>query len=120
MMDDREIVDILKQIRDEAKQTNARISELSGKVEQTNARVGELSGGIEALSDRLDRYVDRLHELADRQTESELRLSTEVIPLADVTRQVRDLLATKLDDHHMVLNHEERLRSIESRIDDSD
>ena len=92
-----EIVALLKQIRDEAKQTNVRVEE---------------------LSQRLDRYVGQLDEMAHRQTESELRLATEVLSLADVTRQVRDLLSTKLDDHGMVLDHEERIRSIEHRIAD--
>ncbi len=85
MMDEREIIDVLKQIRDEAKQTNVRIEDLSNRL---NARVDK-------LSDRLESYVDRLDVVTRRQSDSELRLGTEVASLADVTRHVRDLSASE-------------------------
>jgi hypothetical protein len=95
-MDDQ-VVEILKEIRDEAKQTNVRL-------DQTNTRLASVE--------------ERLEFLGRRQTESEIHLVTEIISLADVTRQVRDLLIKRHDDHVAVLDHETRIRSLESRIGD--
>jgi len=92
---------VLEEIRDEVRGTNARLASLDGRVER-------IEGHTSALGERLDAY-------GRRQTESELRLSTEVLALADVTRQVRDLLATRLDDHDSVVDHERRLAALEDR-----
>ena len=91
---DAEIVEVLKEIRDEAKQTNARL-------DQTNVRLDALTETVDAVG--------------RRQTESELRLMTEVLSLADVTREVRDLLSRKLDDHHLVIDLEKRVQVLEAR-----
>ncbi len=107
-MNGDEILDVLKQIRDEARQTNTQLVSLEGRVKFVEKR---LSKGFEELSGRID-------SLGQRQAEGEAHLSYEILSLADVTRQVRDLFATKLDDHRMVVDHEERIRSIESRIAD--
>ncbi|HUP59638.1 MAG TPA: hypothetical protein VNA69_04380 [Thermoanaerobaculia bacterium] len=72
-MDD-EILEALKDIREEAKLTNRRLASL------------------------------------------ELRFATEV--LAGVTRDLRELISRKLDDHHMVLQHEKRITTLENRIAD--
>ncbi len=109
-----EVLEVLKEIRDEAKQTNVRL-------EQTNIRLASLEGRVDFLEKRTSsgfaNLSERLEALARQQAESEIRLATEVVSLADVTRDVRDLFARKLDDHHMVLNHEERLRTIESHLE---
>ena len=136
---DSEVVAILKEIRDEAKQSNVRLESLGGRVEFLEKRV---SKGFEVLTSRLDeqakrqvesetRLVEfleervskgfevltsRLDEQAKRQVESETRLATEVVALADLNRQVRDLLSEKLDDHHMVLEHETRISLLEVRV----
>lgn len=139
-MNGDEILDVLKQIRDEAKETNARLNEtntrlesLEGRVDQTNTRLESLEGGIEQSNTRLESLegrteflerrltkgfesvVEQLESVARRQAESEIRLATEVTSLADVTRQVRDLFERKLDDHAMVVNHEDRIRALEDR-----
>lgn len=113
-MDD-EILDVLKQIRDEARGTNTRLESLDGRMQFLEKR---MTDGFSELSGRLDAHVDRLDVLSRRQTDSELRLATEVLSLADVTREVRDLLARKLDDHAQVANHEDRIRALENRIAD--
>src|SRR4051812_40277248 len=103
---DSEVIEVLKEIRDEAKQTNVRLESLEGHVESLERRLGK---GFDALAERIE-LVTR------RQTDSELRLASEVLSLAGVTREVRDLLSSKLEDHHMVLQHESRLRAIEDRM----
>lgn len=56
--------------------------------------------------------------LARRQIDSEQRLAADVRSLAGVTSEVRDLLSRRLDDHHKILEHEERIRLLEDRIAD--
>jgi methyl-accepting chemotaxis protein len=117
-MDD-EVLEVLKQIRDEVKETNSRLSVTNTRLESLEGRVDFLerrvSKGLENLSERVDRHAEQINSLSRRQSEGELRLSTEVLALADVTRQIRDLLSTKLDDHNAVVNHEERIRALEDR-----
>ncbi len=110
-----EILDVLKEIRDEAKQTSTRLESLEGGVQFVEKR---LSSGFEGLTGRLDAYADRLDLNTRRQTDGELRLSSEVLSLADVTREVRDLLSRKLDDHRQVAEHEQRIRALEERMSD--
>ncbi|GEM_PF-4264144 len=38
-------------------------------------------------------------------------------PLADVTRDVRDLLVRKLDDHDLLIDLEKRVQVLEARHD---
>ena len=121
---DSEIITVLREIRDESKQTNLRLESLEGRVEQTNLRLESLEGRAEFLEKRLSHglegikttFAESIDLLTKQQTESEPRLASEVVSLADVTREVRDLLSGRLDDHRMVLEHEERLKSIENRI----
>lgn len=112
---DGEILEVLKEIRDEAKQTNVRLASLEGRVEFLEKRTTK---SFESLNASLDSHVERLEVLTRQQAESEIRLATEVLSLADVTRDVRDLLSRKLDDHHMVLKHEEQIKSLEIRVGD--
>jgi len=98
---DREVVEVLKEIRDEAMKTNARLDQTNARLDQTTVQ--------------LDTLTEAVNALGRRQTESELRLATEVLSLADVTRDVRDLLSRKLDDHHLVVDLEKRVQVLESR-----
>lgn len=117
------ILEVLKEIRDEAKQTNARLDQTNARLESLEGRVDFLekrtTKGFEELGKQLEAHAERIHGLAGRRSESELRLATEVTALADVTRQVRDLLSSKLDDHATVIDHERRIRSIQDRIADA-
>jgi hypothetical protein len=66
------------------------------------------------LSSRIDQTNERLEQVAKRQVETEIRLSTEVVALSGVVRDLRDTL---LEDRHLrqtVDDHEQRIRSLES------
>lgn len=128
-MDD-EILAVLKDIRDEAKQTNVRLASVEDQAKQTNVRLASLEGRVEflekrtskgfevlnerleSMNERLEDHVERLEVVARRQTESEMHLTTEVLSLATVTREVRDFLQRWGADHR---NHEERITALESR-----
>jgi hypothetical protein len=95
-MNGDKVLTVLKEIRDEAKQTNTRLESLEGRV------------------DFLERRMSKgLADLAAKQAEVEIRVATEVVSLAGVTREVRDLLERKLDDHEMVIGHEHRIKALE-------
>jgi len=101
-MDDQ-VVEILKEIRDEAKQTNVQLESLERRLEQTNTRLESVDGrldflerrvstGLAALTSRLDGHVERIDGLTHQMTENRLLRATQVISLADVTRDVRALV----------------------------
>lgn len=85
-----EVLSVLKEIRDEAKQTNLRLAN---------------------VETRLTAVVDEVARVGKRQVESEMRLATEVVSLAAVTGEVRDLLAGKLSDHERRLLQLEKSRT---------
>jgi len=128
---DEQVVEVLKEIRDEAKQTNARLDQTNARLDQTNARLDQtntrlesLEGGVDSLEHRLTEGFQVLAEKIDfvnrRQTESEMRLATEVVSLAEYVRDLRDTIALKLDDHVAVLDHEKRIQTLENRISTKD
>lgn len=45
----------------------------------------------------------------------EIRLSTELVSVADLIRELRDAVVSKLEDHEMVIGHEHRIRALESK-----
>lgn len=89
---------VLREIRDELKETRR---DLKAEIGQTNAR--------------LDQTNSRLDHLDRRQHEGEIRLTTELIAVADAVKQVQQLLAARLDVRDKVEDHERRLIRLEER-----
>jgi hypothetical protein len=93
-------VDILKEIRDEVRTTNERVEGLRGEVRglriETSERFEVLGDEVQGLrtdvNDRFGETNDRIGRLERRQTESDLRVSTELVAVAGAVREVRDLL----------------------------
>ncbi|HEX9405799.1 MAG TPA: hypothetical protein VF975_00675 [Thermoanaerobaculia bacterium] len=110
-MNGDEILGVLREIRDEAKQTNVRLDQTNARLDQTNARLTSLEGRVDFLERRLSKGFSEMSEslnaLARAQADGELRLATEVVSLANVTRELRDVIAEKLT------NHEKRLKTLE-------
>jgi peptidoglycan hydrolase CwlO-like protein len=94
-----EVLSVLRQIRDEAKQTNARLESLDGRVETTNARLESLEGRVETTNARLESLEGRIefleHRVSSGFAELEMRLATEIVGLAKVTRELRDVVRGK-------------------------
>lgn len=91
-------LEVLKQIRDAVTQTNERL-------EQTNQRLDHTR---EELSARLDR-VER------RQTETEIRLATELTAVVGAVHSLRDAILADRDLRKTVDEHERRIASLERR-----
>jgi hypothetical protein len=85
---------ILIEIRDEIRSTNSRLDQTNSRLDQTNSR------------------LDRLEK---RQVEAEIRLSTEVVALTGVVRDLRDTLLEDRLLRQTVDNHEQRIRALENK-----
>jgi uncharacterized protein YlxW (UPF0749 family) len=68
-------IEILTEIRDEARKTNEEVRKTNERIDTTNTRLDDLRT-----------------ELVRRQTETEVRLATELVGVAGAVREVRDLL----------------------------
>jgi ABC-type transporter Mla subunit MlaD len=75
----------------------------------------EMRGMRAELSERIDQTNVRLDAMEHRQTETEVRLATELAGVIAAVNEVRDLLRDNLIP--VVKNHERRITAIESRID---
>jgi hypothetical protein len=95
-------IEILKGIRDEIHDTNTRLDALRG---DSNTRLDVLRGDTNARLDRLER----------RQTETEIRLSSELVAVVGAVHEVRDLLAEDRALSSQVSDHERRLIVVENR-----
>jgi hypothetical protein len=84
-------VEVLREIRDEVRATNTRLDALR---HDTNTRF-----------ERLER----------RQTESEVRLATELVAVTGAVREVRDLLREGRAASERLEDHERRIVSLERR-----
>ena len=98
-------IEILKGIRDEAHNTNDRLTDLVDEVHKTNERLVELRSDV----------VDRIERVERRQTETEVRLATELVAVGGAVREVRDLLREDRALGERVNDHERRLSAIERR-----
>jgi chromosome segregation ATPase len=94
-------LEVLKQIRDEAKATNARL--------------GTTNNRLETMDGRLETMDGRLEKLERRQSEMEVRLATELVAVANAVRQLRDTLVADRDLRKTVAAHEKRISSLEQQ-----
>ncbi|MBN8612787.1 MAG: hypothetical protein J0L92_19485 [Deltaproteobacteria bacterium] len=89
-------VKILSEIRDEIRGTRV---DLSAKIDQTNARLEETNQKVDLL--------------ARRQTETEVRLATEIVALAGAVDRTNKLLRERLDDRDRIDDIDRRVSALE-------
>jgi archaellum component FlaC len=92
-------VEILKQIRDEVRVTRT-----------------ELSSRIDATNERLDATNERLDRLERRQTETEIRLATELVATVGAINELRDVVVQAIGHGKQVADHEHRIRALEQKV----
>jgi hypothetical protein len=106
-------LEVLKEIRDEGKQTNVRL-------EQTNARLDRLrdetSAKINETNVRLDQLRD---ELARRIVESEMRTATAITALAGNVGELVTFLKQDRDLRPRVEQCEKDILNLKSRLPDA-
>jgi len=112
-------VEILKSIRDEVQGLRAEVHSTNERLEGTNERLEGLADEVQGLRadtvQRFDETNDRLGRLERRQTESDVRQSTELMAVVGAVREVRDLLGEDLGLRARVDDHERRIAAVEAR-----
>jgi chromosome segregation ATPase len=102
-------IEILKGIREETHKTNERL-------DTTNDRLDELRVDLRSgLDDLRTDLVDRIERVERRQTETEMRLASELVAVGGAVREVRDLLREDRALRDRVDDHERRLSAVERR-----
>lgn len=95
-------VAILRDIRDEVRKTNNRLDETNSRLDVTISRLDETNS-------RLDRFERR-------QTESEVRIATELVALSGLVREMRDMYRDDRALRAKVLDHEARIATLEQKV----
>jgi chromosome segregation ATPase len=88
---------------------------MAEKVSPTLRVLREIRDEIKGTNHRLDRLEEQGGTLERRQSESEVRLATELVTVARAVTEVRDLLRERLDASDRVENHERRITALERR-----
>jgi hypothetical protein len=96
-------VEILRGIRDEVRGLRHDATE---RIDATNARLDALREDTNVGFERLER----------RETETEVRLASEIVAVAGAVREVRDLLREDRAADHRIDDHERRIASLEQRV----
>ncbi len=114
----------LEGLRDEVRGTNERVDGLRDEVHtlrtDTNERLESLGDELQGLradtAERFDETNGWLARLEHRQTETEVRLSTELVAVVGAVREVRDLLREDRALRDRVDDHERRIAAVETRV----
>ena len=109
-------LEVLKDIRAEARKTNERINETNERIDATNER---LETGLAATNARIDETNRRLVEM-------EIRVSTQLVAVVGAVNSVRDSVTGAIheltadlrrdrDLRARVVEHEHRIEALEGR-----
>ena len=102
-------IEILEGIGEETHKTNERL-------DKTNDRLDELRLDVRSgLDDLRTDLVDRIERVERRQTETEMRLASELVAVGGAVREVRELLREDRALRDRVDDHERRLAAVERR-----
>jgi methyl-accepting chemotaxis protein len=135
-----EVLEVLRQIREETKGTNARLDQTNARLDQTVGRLDQTVGRLDQTVGRLDQTISRLdsvdarlqlvegkvdflsrsmikgfadvRETLDDHAEQIQRL---VAGQTEAMNSLRDVIAAKFDDRALLLNHEQRIQALEQR-----
>jgi len=112
---DSEVVEVLKEIRDEVKGTNARLDQTNARLDQTNARLDQTNARLEAVESRLQ-FVEKrvtngfagLGEKIDKLAQEQL---SGFVTVEGVLSRVHAAIVHNVT----LLDHERRLAAIEKQ-----
>jgi len=102
-------IEILKNIRDEVRQTN-------GRLDQTNARLDRMNACLDQTNERVERVESGLSEVSRRIVESEIRTSTAIAELAGTVREMTSVLRAQHDLRPRVERCERDIAALQHRV----
>jgi len=103
---------VLIEIRDELKTTR---TELNARIDATNVQLQATNTHLDATNAQLGTTNARLEVMARRQTESDVRLGTELVGVRDAVDRVVDLLRTDRTLRHDMDDLKERVANLERK-----
>ncbi len=117
-MDNNDItIEILKEIRDEIRNTNGRIDTTNTRLDQTNERLDQTNVKLGQLGHDLEGKIDHLRsDLVTRMAETEIRTATALSDVAGTMRDVRDLLRDRFDLRDRVERCERDIDELKHRV----
>jgi len=71
---------------------------------------------LKEIRDEVHKTNERLDRLERHQTETEVRLATELLAVSSAVHEVGDLLRTNLDVRTKVEGHETRIAALERKV----
>jgi phage shock protein A len=114
-----EHLEVLRAIWREMKTLNGAVNDTNAGLAQTNARLDQTNARLDQTNTRLElgfaETNARVAGLERRQTEVEIRLSTELVAVVTAVREVRDLLRDGRTDARRVDRLEERVEALEKK-----
>ncbi len=107
-------IEILKDIRDEVRQTR---TDLSTRIDATNVRLETLREGLSGRIDTLrDELSERIDGLSRRVVESEIRTATAITDLAGAVSQMTGVLRASHDLRPRMERCEQDIAELKKRV----
>ena len=104
----------MKALNAKIERTNEGLRELRGDVAGVKAELTGVKAEAITTNERLASLEVRTSEMRDRIVESEMRLATEVVALAGVTKEIRDGILAAGQARFALI--EERLARLEKKV----
>ena len=98
-------LEVLRSIRDE----------IAAFRSETRAELTGLNERVDGLNGRVDGLNDRLEHLERRQTETEIRLATELVAVGEAVHRTNELLQEHITIRPKVMEHERRITVLETK-----
>jgi hypothetical protein len=108
-------IEILKGIRDGVHATNGRLDTVTERLDSLTEQVDGLGVRIDTTNTRLEGIAVRLDRVERRQTETEVRLATELVAVVGAVHEVRDLIRERRAADTRIDDHERRIFALEQR-----
>jgi len=105
-------IEILKDIRDEVRQTR---TDLSSRIDATNGRIDSTNARLEVLREDLSERIDGLSR---RVVESEIRTATALTDLTGAVNQMTGVLRASHDLRPRVERCEQDIAELKKRVGD--
>ena len=113
---DNEVLEVLKEIRDETKATNSRLDQTNSRLDQTNSRLETVESRLRFVEKRLTNgfaeLTQKIEQVAKKQLAAEMHVATELTAVATV---VRNAITQRRGFDKTVRDHEKRISALEKR-----